>query len=86
MDVMDYCFSLEQDLDGWKRKLGELRRMIEALGEQDRAPMLSSVQELAAFVERMSARLEELKSECPARADDQNPQPGASNPAARTAP
>ncbi len=86
MDVIDYCMGLEQDLGAWKRKLDDLRRMIEALGEQERAPMLSSVQEIEAFVARMSARLEDLKAECPTRADDQSHQPGASDPAARTAP
>jgi hypothetical protein len=86
MDVMEYCLSLEQDLGGWKRKLDDLRRMIEALGEQDRARMLSSVQEIEAFVARMSARLEDLKAECPTRGDEQTPHSSATDPAARTAP
>jgi hypothetical protein len=85
MDVTDYCLSLEKDLDGWKHKLGELRRMIEALGELDRARMLSSVQEIEAFVARMSARLEDLKAECPTHGDEQTPHSNATDPAARTA-
>jgi hypothetical protein len=87
MDVIDYCLSLEQDLNGWKEKLDGLRRMIEGLDGREREAMLSSVQDLAAFVERMSARLGELKAECPTRAaDDQAPRPDESDPTVRTAP
>jgi len=84
MDIVDYCQSLEAELTAWRQKLEGLRRLVETLEHRQREAMLSSVLELSEFVDRMAARIDAFRSECPAGVY-QDPA-RATDPKANTAP
>lgn len=86
MDVIDYCLGLEHELSGWKQKLDDLRRIIQETDHRERDAMLTDLQALTGFFDRMSARLDELKAECPTRFPEDRAAPAnAPDPTAKTA-
>lgn len=65
MNVQDYCKGMEMELTAWKAKVYDLTRKVEALGSKEREKILPNVQDLHMFIADLSARIEQLKNECP---------------------
>lgn len=65
MDVKDFCSSMESEMTSWKAKLYDVIRKIDNLGTAEREKMLTNIQDLNIFLDDMSQRLVQLRTECP---------------------
>jgi len=65
MNVVDYCKGMEMELIAWKAKMYDLTRKVESLGSKEREKVLPNIQDLNILLTDMSARIEQLKNECP---------------------
>lgn len=63
--VTDACRNMEEELNGWKTKVQSLLRKMETLREADRERLFPNVRDLNACIAEMSARIDQLKTECP---------------------
>ena len=63
--VTDACRNMEEELNGWKTKVQSLLRKMETLREADRERLFPNVRDLNACIAEMSARIDQLKAECP---------------------
>jgi predicted nuclease with TOPRIM domain len=65
MDVKDFCAGMETELMAWKAKLYDTWRKFEKLGTAEREKIQPKIEDLHMVVEELSARLDQLKTECP---------------------
>lgn len=65
MNVQDYCKGMEMELTAWKAKVYDLTRKVETLGSKEREKILPNIQDLHMFIADLSARIEQLRNECP---------------------
>ena len=65
MDVLDYCNSMETELTAWKAKFYDVMRKVDQLGSAEREKILPNIEDLHMFLEEMSDRVSQLKTECP---------------------
>lgn len=65
MDVKDFCSAMEAEMTSWKAKLYDVMRRIDRLGTAEREKMLLNIQDLNIFLDDMSSRVEQLRTECP---------------------
>jgi hypothetical protein len=65
MNVVDYCKGMEMELIAWKAKMYDLTRKVESLGSKELEKVLPNIQDLNILITDMSARIEQLKNECP---------------------
>jgi hypothetical protein len=65
MNVVDYCKGMEMELIAWKAKMYDLTRKVESLGSKEREKVLPNIQDLNMLITDMSARIDQLKNECP---------------------
>ena len=65
MDVLDYCKGLEMEMTTWKAKLYDVMRKVDKLGSAEREKVLPNIEDLHMFLEEMSDRVENLRTECP---------------------
>jgi predicted nuclease with TOPRIM domain len=65
MDVKDFCQAMESEMTSWKAKLYDVIRKIDRLGTAEKEKMLMNIQDLNIFLDDMSNRVEQLRTECP---------------------
>jgi hypothetical protein len=65
MDVKDFCSAMESEMTSWKAKLYDVMRKIDKLGTAEKEKMLMNVQDLNIFLDDMTRRVEQLRTECP---------------------
>ena len=65
MDVKDFCSAMESEMTSWKAKMYDVMRKIDKLGTAEKEKMLMNVQDLNIFLDDMSRRVEQLRTECP---------------------
>lgn len=63
--VTDMCRNMEEQLDAWKMKIQDLLRKLETLRENDRERIFPNIRDLNACIAEMTARIEQLRTECP---------------------
>jgi len=56
---------METEMTGWKAKLYDVMRKIDALGSADKEKILPNVEDLHMLLKEMKDRIETLKNECP---------------------
>ena len=64
--VTDRCHRMEEQLGVWKSTLQGLLRRLETLREVDRERLHPSVRDINACIAEMTARIEQLRADCPA--------------------
>jgi len=65
MDVQDYCKGIEMEMTAWKAKLYDVMRKVDKLGTAEREKVLPNIEDLHMFLQEMTDRVENLKTECP---------------------
>ena len=65
MDVLDYCKGMETEMTAWKAKLYDAMRKVDKQGSADKEKVLPNITDLNMLLEEMTARVENLKTECP---------------------
>lgn len=65
MEVKDFCSAMEAEMISWKAKLYDVIRKIDRLGTAEKEKMLMNIQDLNIFLDDMSQRVEQLRTECP---------------------
>lgn len=65
MDVKDFCQAMESEMTSWKAKLYDVIRKIDRLGTAEKEKMLMNIQDLNIYLDDMSNRVEQLRTECP---------------------
>ncbi len=65
MDVKDFCSAMESEMTSWKAKLYDVMRRIDKLGTAEKEKMLMNIQDLNIYLDDMSNRVEQLRTECP---------------------
>lgn len=65
MDVKDFCSAMESEMTSWKAKMYDVMRKIDSLGTAEKEKMLMNIQDLNIYLDDMSRRVEQLRTECP---------------------
>ena len=66
MEVKDYCRSVEVELHGWKTKMYDMVRKVDALRGADKDKLSSEVEDLHKHIEDIERIVSTLQTECPA--------------------
>jgi hypothetical protein len=66
MDVRDFCKGMEMELTAWKAKFYDAIRKVDTLSSKDRDKILPNIQDINMIVTELEAKIESLKTECPA--------------------
>ena len=65
MDAIDYCRSLEMELNAWKAKMYDMVRKVNKLQTAEQDKITSSVKALHSQIEDMERIIDGIRTECP---------------------